>query len=155
MATSAVPAAIDALVVLLRTAPELAEVRIFDGPPVDDMAGPDFLAVGWQPDGEEAATVVQDFSSAGARTRDEGFNLLCWVESWTGDRAVSARRARAFELLATVEQVLRATESAPEAPTLNGTVLWSHLTNATLRQMFTQDGARVGIAFNVSCRARI
>ena len=155
MATSTVPAAIDALLVILRTAPELSGVRVFDGPPTDDMAGPDFVAVGWQPEGEEAPAITQDFNAAGARTRDEEFDLLCWAESWTGDRSVSARRVRAFELLAVVEQAIRASGAQPEAPTLGGVVLWSHLTGATLRQMFTQDGTRVGIAFTVSCRARI
>jgi hypothetical protein len=57
--------------------------------------------------------------------------------------------------LGVVEAELRATASNPEAPTLNGTVLWAHLTRASLRQYFTDQGARVALGFTVSCHARI
>lgn len=153
--TSTVPAAMDALYAILSSAPALSGVHVLDGPPVEDMSSADMLAVGWQPESEEAVQLDQDFNAAGARTRDEDFSILCWLESWTGDRSVAARRARAFELLAVVEGALRATDAEPEAPTLNGAVLWSGLTSASLRQSATNDGVRVGIAFAVTCRSRI
>jgi hypothetical protein len=156
MATSAVPAAIDALLAILRAAPALAGVDIVDGPPTGDMSAEDIVAVGWQPDGEEAAaSLVQEFAYAGARRRDEEFVISCWLESWTGDTDVRARRVRAFELLAVVEDAVRASDAAPEAPTLGGAVLWAHLTAGTLRQSSTDQGVRVGVAFSVACRARI
>jgi hypothetical protein len=155
MATSTVPAAVDALLAILRAAPALSGVTVLDGPPVEDMSAADLVAVGWQPDSEEAVQLDQDFNAAGARTRDEDFSILCWAESWTGDRSMSARRTRAFELIAVVEQAIRASDANPEAPTLSGTVLWAHLTSGTLRQTSTDQGVRAGVGFAVTCRARI
>ncbi|GAA2929840.1 hypothetical protein [Streptomyces enissocaesilis] len=155
MATSRVPAAIDALLAILRAAPALAEVTIIDGPPVGDMADADLVAVGWSPSAEAGAELAQDFASAGARTRDEDFTVTGWIESWSGDSDVAPRRTRAFALLAVVEDAIRATGPNPDAPTLNGAVLWAHLTRAQLQQFSTDQGIRAGLAFTVSCRARI
>ncbi|WP_406730895.1 hypothetical protein [Streptomyces sp. NBC_01794] len=155
MATSAVPGAIAALLAILRAAAELSDVQVLDGPPTGDMSAAEYVSVGWQPDGDESVQIVQDFNAAGARTRDEDFAILCWLDTWTGDSEVSARRVRAFELLAVVESAIRASGGSPAAPTLNGAVLWSHLTNAVLKQANTDQGVRAGIAFTVTCRARI
>lgn len=155
MATSTVPAAVDALLAILRAAPALSGVSVLDGPPIEDMSSADLLAVGWQPESEEAVQFQQDFNASGARTRDEDFSILCWAESWTGDRSMSARRTRAFELLAVVEQAIRASGASPEAPTLNSAVLWAHLTSGTLRQVSTDQGVRVGVGFAVTCHSRI
>jgi hypothetical protein len=155
MATSAIPAAIDALLEIVGAAPDLAGVQVIDGPPVGDMSEQDYLSIGWQPDSEEAVQMVQDFNAAGARTRDEDFTILCWLDTWTGDSDVKARRDRAFALLAVIEDAIRASGASPTAPTLNGTVLWAHLTGALLKQANTDQGTRAGIAFTVTCRARI
>lgn len=155
MATSAVPGAIDALLAILRAAPALSEVQVLDGPPVGDQSAHDYVAVGWQPDSEEAVQLEQTFNAAGARTRDEDFAILCWVDTWTGDSEVRARRLRAFELLGVIESAIRASGPNPTAPTLDGAVLWAHVTAGTLKQANTNDGVRAGIAFTVSCRARI
>jgi hypothetical protein len=155
MATSAVPGAITALLAILRADAGLSGVQVLDGPPVGDQSDQDYVAVGWQPDGEESVQIVQDFNAIGARTRDENFAILCWLDTWTGDSDVSARRARSFELLAVIENAIRATAGAPNAPTMSSSVLWAHLTNAVLKQANTDQGVRVGIAFAVTCRARI
>ncbi|MFG2589052.1 hypothetical protein [Streptomyces sp. NPDC048438] len=157
MATTAVPAAITALVQILSAAPALAGVTVVDGPPTTDMSEADFVAVGWNMGGDDqaAAESLQDFAYAGARARDEDFTISGWLESWTGDEDFAARRARAYELLAVLEGSLRATQAQPEAPTLLGTVLWAHLTRHRLQQQFTDSGARVGISWTVACRARI
>ena len=155
MATSAVPGAIGALLAILRADAGLSGVQVLDGPPVRDMADQDYVAVGWQPDGDESAQIAQDFASAGARTRDEDFAVSCWIDTWTGDSDMSTRRARAFALLAVVENAIRASGGSPMAPTLDGTVLWAHLTNAVLKQANTDQGVRAGIAFSITCRARI
>lgn len=154
MATSSVPRAIAAVVTILRAAPSLADIEVIDGPPVDDQSMADQVFIGWAPDGE-AAEFLQSFASAGARTRDENLTITGWLESWTGDDDIAARRERAFELLAAVENALRATDPTPTAPTLGGAVQWSEVTRGVLRQSYTEQGAHVGIAFTVSCRARI
>ena len=155
MATSAVPAAIDALLAILRAAPELAGVQIVDGPPVDDQSDADQLFVGYQPGEGEGASMVQDFAYAGARRREENGVINCWIDCWSGDADIRPRRQRAFELLAVVEDALRATDIVPEAPTLGGTVQWSQLAGGSLRQVQTDQGTRAGIGFTVTYLARI
>ncbi|MFE0875353.1 hypothetical protein ACFW4X_10795 [Streptomyces smyrnaeus] len=155
MATSRAGAAIDALLSILRAAPALADVAVVDGPPTQNLTKGKRLYVGWSPASDQAADITQSFASAGARRRDEDFSIACYLEVRSGDTDMAAKRASAFTLLAAVEDVLRATDSAPEAPTLDGTVLWSQLTAAGLDQDQTQNGALAGIPFTVTCRARI
>ncbi|WHM32447.1 hypothetical protein OH540_21325 [Streptomyces sp. BPPL-273] len=155
MALSALPGALTALLAILRAADGLHDVLVLDGPPVGDVSTAAFLAVGWSGGDEGAAEAQQDFNAAGARTRDEEFVITNVIDVWDGGEDFEALRAQAFEILGVVEQALRATEQAPQAPTLNGTVLWAHLTRMSLRQYFTDQGARVALGFTVSCHARI
>jgi hypothetical protein len=155
MATSAVPGAIAALLAILRAAPALSEVQVIDGPPTTDMADPDVVTVGWSPGGDQSALLTQEFNAAGARTRNEDFEIANAIDCWSGDRDFSAVRARAFELLGVVENAIRASGANPEAPTLNGAVLWAHLTQGSLQQSFTDQGARAVLGFTVTCHARI
>lgn len=154
MATSRVPAAVAALLTILRAAPALEGVRIIDGPEPTNLTAKDMVFVGWSPYAEAAVGLTQNFNAAGARTRDEDFQISCYAESRSGDKDMSLRRNRVFELVAVVEAALRATNDAPVAPTLNGTVLWAHLTAGNLQQV-QSEGALAGLAFTVSCRARI
>ncbi len=154
MATSRVPAAIDALLTILRASPALSAVSIMDGPPTTNLSDLDHIFVGYQPGAEAAVQLTQDFNSAGARTRDEDFGIACYAESRSGDTDMQARRARCFALVAAVEEALRATGAAPTAPTLNSTVLWAHLTTGNLLQGQAA-GAQAGVEFTVACRARI
>jgi len=155
MATSRVPAAIEALLAIWRAAPGLAGVQILDGPPTVDQAGADYLSVGWSPTSELAVEFVQEFNAAGARTRDEEFSILCFLDTWTGDTDVSARRTRAFALLAVCEESIRASSSNPTAPNLGGAVLWAEIASGSLMQTSTDQGVRAAIPFVVACRARI
>ncbi|MEU2062903.1 hypothetical protein [Streptomyces sp. NPDC013455] len=154
MLTSRVPAAVAALLDILRAAPALAGVRIVDGPEPTNATERDMVLVGWQPGADAAVALTQDFNAAGARTRDEEFTISCYAESRRGDKSMAAARARVFEVVGAVEAALRASDQAPEAPTLNGTVLWAHLTTGNLQQTVI-DGSLAGLAFTVSCRARI
>ncbi|MFD9306135.1 hypothetical protein ACFWCB_26360 [Streptomyces sp. NPDC060048] len=153
MQTSRVPAALDALLALLRAAEGLLKVRVLDGPPTTNLAG-DWLALGWQPGGDNAVSISQEFAGAGARQRDEAFDIHGYAESRGGGTDLAARRRRVFEIVGEVETVLRASGERPEAPTISGTVLWSQLTAGGLVQD-QADGALAGLAFTISCRARI
>lgn len=156
MATSRVPAAVAALLDILRAAPSLAgSVHIEDGPTAVNLTDNDRIYVGWQPSSESAVSLQQDFNAAGARTRDENFAIACYAESRAGDKDMSLRRDRVFDIFGAVETALRASEAFPEAPTLNGTVLWAHLTTGDLDQAQSSDGARAGLTFSVTCFARI
>lgn len=154
MATSAVPAAIAQLVSILRT-PAIADVDVIDGPPTNDVNTQDVICIGWTPEGDQAAELQQNFNAAGARTRDEDFAITGYIDCWSGDADFTIVRARVFALLGEVEQRIRATGPNPEAPTLNGAVLWAHLTHGVLRQSHTEQGARAALAFTVTCHARI
>ncbi|ARF75683.1 hypothetical protein B7C62_28075 [Kitasatospora albolonga] len=154
MATSAVPAAIDALLAILRAAPALGGVRVIDGPPGVNFTEKDRIYIGWSPASEQAVEIQQRFASAGARLRDEDAAITCYIETRRGDKDMSLRRSRAFEMLAAVETALRATGAAPAAPTLNGSVLWAELTAGSLVQV-QDNGAMSGLVFTVAYRARI
>lgn len=152
--TSRVPAAVDALLAIVQALPALADVRIVDGPTAVNLTDRNRIHIGWQPGAESAVSLQQQWNAAGARTRDEMFAIACYAESRGGDKDMSFRRAKVFEMVAAVEQGLRATNLAPEAPNLNGTVLWAELTTGDLLQS-TADGASAGLNFTVACRARI
>ena len=154
MMTSRVPAAVDALLAILRARSALAEVDIIDGPAAVNYTRLQRLYVGWQPGDESAVQLQQAFNAAGARTRDEAFTISCYAEARAGDKDMKARRDEVFALVGEVELALRATNDAPTAPTLNGTVLWAHLTAGDLTQT-QQQGSLAGLAFTVTCQARI
>ncbi|MER8004986.1 hypothetical protein [Streptomyces sp. NPDC094149] len=154
MITSRVPAAVDALLAILRAAPNLAEVDIIDGPAAINYTQLKRLYVGWNPSAESAVSLEQSFNGAGARTRDEAFAISCYAEARAGDKDMQARRTEVFALLGEVETALRATNTAPTAPTLNGTVLWAHLTAGDLSEV-QAEGSLAGLAFTVTCQARI
>ncbi|MFE2555970.1 hypothetical protein ACFXGT_08030 [Streptomyces sp. NPDC059352] len=154
MTTSAVPAAITALLDILRS-PPIDNVDVLDGPPTDDVQTQDLIVIGWSPEGDQAANLTQDWNAAGARTRDETFGISGWIDVWSGDTGFTAVRARAFELLGEVEQRIRATGPNPTAPTLNGAVLWAEMTAGALYQSHTDQGIRAALGFTVSCHARI
>lgn len=154
MSLSAVPAAIDALLTILRTDLDPNTLAVLDGPALNDVPQ-DVVFVGFQPGDAAAVNLEQTFAYAGARRRDEAFDIHGLIESRSGDTDMQARRARAFEILGLIETALRATDAEPTRPTLNDTVLWAHLTASDLMQDQTQDGAVVGLAWTISCRARI
>jgi hypothetical protein len=135
MMTSRVPAAVDALLAILQAAPALAEVAIVDGPVGVNLTQLQRIHVGWQPGADSAVTLEQSFNAAGARTRNEAFSISCYAEARAGDTDMQARRTEVFALVGSVETALRATNTAPTAPTLNGTVLWAHLTAGDLTQL--------------------
>ncbi|MFJ1808544.1 MULTISPECIES: hypothetical protein [unclassified Streptomyces] len=151
--TSRVPDAVDALVAVV-VALDLDDVRVVDGPDAVNATDRHRIHIGWSPSTESAVTLQQQWSGAGARTRDEEFVIACYAESRGGDKDMAFRRRKVFEMVAAIEQALRATNDAPEAPNLNGTVLWSELTTGDLVQSHAE-GAIAGLAFTIACRARI
>jgi hypothetical protein len=151
--TSRVPDAIDALVDIV-TGLGLEDVRVVDGPDAVNATERHRIHIGWSPAGEAAVTLQQQWNAAGARTRDEQFTIACYAESRGGDKDMKSRRRRVFEMVAAVEQAIRGRDAAPEAPSLNGAVLWCELAAGDLVQA-QAEGAIAGLAFTVACRARI
>ncbi|MCI3155539.1 hypothetical protein ELQ39_28105 [Streptomyces sp. GB4-14] len=154
MLTSRVPAAIDQLLVILRARPALDGVAIVDGPASVNATELRRIHIGWAPGADSAVALQQQFNGAGARTRDEAFDISGYAEARAGDKDMKARRDEVFALVGEIEQALRASNEAPEAPTLNGTVLWAHLTTGDLQQV-QAEGSLAGVTFTVTCQARI
>ncbi|MFF3643379.1 hypothetical protein [Streptomyces sp. NPDC002564] len=155
MTTSRAPAAIDALLAILAAAPKLEGVAVIDGPAATNYTNRRRLYVGWSPGADQAVELQQQFASAGARRRDEMFSVACYAEARAGDKDMAMRRAAVFDIVAVVEECLRGSDAAPEAPTLNGTVLWCEVATGNLVQEQNQDGSLAGLQFTVSCHARI
>jgi hypothetical protein len=154
MFTSRVPVAVDALLAILRARPELEGVAIVDGPPAVNLTQKRRIHIGWSPAGESSVSIQQQFNGAGARTRDEAFDISGYAEARSGDKDMAARRTEVFALVGEIEQALRASNTAPQAPTLNGAVLWAHLTTGDLLQS-QAEGSTAGLVFTVTCQARI
>jgi hypothetical protein len=154
MLTSRVPAAVDALLAILRAAPGLSAVAVLDGDPSVNFTDKRLIIIGAGGGDSPAVELSQDFASAGARNRDESFTIRCRAESSAGDQEISLQRTRVFELVGEVEIALRATDANPTAPTLGGVVQWAHVTAGDLVQNKTSGGLAV-LAFDVTCRARI
>lgn len=148
MATSTIPAAIDALVTLL--AAGLTGVSVHDGPAVTSDYT-DHLSVGYS--GRENPEVVSFEQTAagiqrGNHPRDEVFFVACLINS-TGEDVMRTRRARAFEILANVETVLRSNLS------LGGVVQTAQVADGSLLQDRDEDGMFAGLSFRIRCKSRI
>jgi hypothetical protein len=156
MATSAAPAAIDALLQILRDDSELNATRIFDGPtPSTNFTERDRIYIGWSPASDQAAEMQQTFASAGGRTRDENGAIACYIETRAGNTDMRERRLRIFSLFARIETALRSTNANPTAMDLGGVVQWADITAGSLDQDQTPNGAMAGLTFTVHFRARI
>jgi hypothetical protein len=153
MATSVVPALIDALVAAATTA--LPDVLVFDGIGVTDDPG-DFLMVGVEdPDIEGAAfsaDTKQDWAAVGTGApRDEQGDITCVALSWNGDGDPKAARDDAYAIAAALEDLLRDTP-ALGVPGL----LWTSFgTSSQLSQAQGPDGASALLVFRINFRARI
>lgn len=151
MATSAIPALIDALVLKLTNA--LPGIIVSDGIGNFGDTG-DFLMIGVDdPDKPDAATTAssqQAWASANHTTRDESGEITCAALSWNGDAGAKAARDAVFATCAAVENLLRQNPSL-DVPGL----LWtSYGTNTTLTQDQTTSATAM-VVFSVYFRARI
>lgn len=153
MATSVVPALIDALVTAARTT--LPDVLVFDGIGQTDDPG-DFLMIGVEdPDLEGAAfsaDTKQDWAAVGTGApRDESGEITCVALSWNGDGNPKSARDGAYAIAAAVEDLLRA-NAALGVPQL----LWTSFgSSSQLSQAQGSGGASALLVFRINFRARI
>lgn len=84
-------------------------VLVVDGLPVTKGRVNDLLVIGATSDEEETgASLTQEWHDLGAAaSRDEVVRIRCYVRSQVGDVDVVGTRARAFDVLAAVEALLR------------------------------------------------
>lgn len=150
--TSRVPALIAQLVAQLDAA---LDVQVFDGPAFGDDARASWLEIGVDdPEmsgsgGLTAASSRIKWAGLGAKSRDEEISVLCAAWAWTGEDRMSVPRATAYELVAAVEAALFAD------PSLGGVALFGGLSELTLRQGLTADGATVVVLFQVEAKVRL
>lgn len=152
MATSVVPAVIDALVAQATEA--LSDVKVYDGFGITDNPG-DFLMVGVDdPDTESAANSAnsqQEWPHVGHSTRDETGEITLVALSWNGKADAKVARDGAYAISAAVEDLLRTD------PTLGvAGVLWTSFgTSTELTQQQGEGGASALLVFKIAFMARI
>lgn len=155
MATSVLPAVIDALVTLADAA--LSSVEVYDGIGASNDPG-DFLMVGVEdPDIESAAfsADVQQERLAMAGARKEAGTVTCCALSWNGDASNAGQKAArdaAFATVAAVETILRTT-----SPTLgvSGVLKTEFGDRITVSQAQDASGASCMAIFSVAYLAQI
>lgn len=152
MATSVVPALIDALVSTFTSA--ITTARVYDGFGSTEDPG-DFLMVGVEdPDLEGsafAADVTQDWTNANTTARSESGDITCAALSWNGNTDQKAARDAVYAVLAAAETALRNNPSVGLA-----NVLWTSFgTNLQLSQNQTTTSALAMVIFRIHFEARI
>lgn len=153
MASSRVPALIDALVPALQASPDLATVKVVDGPLVSDSAAQEWVFVGY--DGDEdgdfaTATSQQEWAGLGAKKKNEEITLTCAILVQRGSTDVRGCRTRTYEVFAAVENTLRADPSLGfPTPTVCA------VTEHSFHQEQTADGIQGRLPFTVTCTTRI
>lgn len=147
---SAAPAAISALVSMLKTAPELtgAGTLILDGPEPYDGSPQAVIMV--------AAASNEDDTSAEQQLTDEGYggirdrestDIRCLLAVRYGDGGFAPVRNAAYTLLGAVRRAIIGD------PTLGQVVMTSSISGASLRQDMTDAGPRAQLRFTVTCDA--
>lgn len=154
MATSALPALINALVVNA-TAALGDDVAVYDGFGVTSELAEAALHVGVDDvnaDGAAfSANAFQQWANANHTARDEEGHVVCAASSWNGDGDAKAARDTAFATVATIETMLR-TDPAQGVATL----LWTSLgQRVSLSQWQDSAGATAVVVFTILYRARI
>lgn len=153
MATSRLPALIDALVDAFQASAALSAVRVVDGPLVTDSAAQEWLFVGY--DGDEqgdftTATTTQEWAGLGAKRKNEDIALTCAVLVQRGSTDVRSCRIRTFEIFAAVEDVLRADPALGfDTPTVCA------VTDNTFHTEQTSSGVQGRMPFTITCTTRI
>lgn len=155
MATSVVPALIDALVTNA-AAVVPANTLVFDGLGITADPGSSYLMVGVDDvdstDKAFAADSTQTWANANYTARDEEGHIVCAAVAWNGDGDQKAARDKAYAIAASVENMLRANPSQGVA-----NLLWSSFGS---RSQLSQDqqataGALAILVFRIHFRARI
>lgn len=152
MATSVVPALIDALLALANA--NLTDVLVLDGYGQTDDPG-DFLMIGIEdPDSDGAgfsADARQEWANANYTARDETGDITCVALSWNGDGDAKLARDTAYGITSALEDALRLTPSLG----VEG-LLWTGFGSTTqLSQAQGTGGASALLIFRISFRARI
>lgn len=152
MATSVVPALIDAMVSTFTSA--ITGATVYDGTGTSDDPG-DYLMIGVDdpdsPSPAVSADVQQQWANVNYLARDEVGEITCAALSWNGDGNTKAARDAVYAILAAVENALRSNPSLGLA-----NLLWTSFgTSQQLTQLQSDSGAMALVIFRVHFEARI
>lgn len=153
MTTSRIPDVIDVLVTRLDAAPTLDGVKVIDGPIVTNDPLHEAVYIGYDgdPEGDGAAVeFTQVWASIGQRARGETFSVTCAVVVWKGSTKVRPVRLRAFEVLAAIQDVVRADPSLGLPPP--SVVAFA---SGSVIQLQRQSGLECRIPFQIAVQTRI
>jgi hypothetical protein len=143
MAATRVIDAVNALNTTLRAA---LTVPVLDGPGLSESSMPVYVVVGHDddPDSNEAAAYLQDFTSMESESRIERGQVSCLIVAWYGSSDMAVLRTTAQATATAVDTALRAD------PTLGGVVGRAEYgTSGVLRQESNEDGLAVRLTFTV------
>lgn len=154
--TTRVDAAILATVAALEAGTTATLATVVDGPFLtgDDPETAVYVGYDGDPEGDFNATEnwAQDWAGLGAQRKNETFDIVGCVISWSGDVSVPERRATALAVLAAVESDLRAAANIGlglPAPTV---AAWA---SGQLFQEQGPKGLQARIPFSISVQTRI
>ena len=148
MSSSLIPSCIDALVALLDP---LLSIEVYDGP-VQQNLPKQALLIGATADTEGAVVEFeQDWAGLGHVSRNETFEIPCFLFVRDGSNELSTFRTEVFGSFAIIEAALRAN------PTLGiaTNTIRAHITGTVYSQPRTPDGVVCSIRFIVNVEGRI
>lgn len=148
MATSRLPATIDALVTTFTA----AGIKTWDGAFVTgDYTDAVFVGYDGDPDGDyQTADMNQDWAGIGAKKRDEEFDVICAAVAKSGSTSIKTARDAAIALFSLVENTLRADPSLGFSPPYVAEVKPTGLFTEP-----TSDGLQARLVFTVHVKTRI
>lgn len=141
---TAVPAAFDGVLAILKATPALAKVLIIDEPWVDRPSAKDVIVIGWLP--EETGIVDWTEDLAGLGSYSETFDIQGLVSSFSGSTTLKPLRDRCDFLLETVRAAVHA------HPTLNGAVSKARVVAQRMSLFENNMGAAVDTDFTIRCQ---
>lgn len=143
--STAVPGAIDALVQLAQTAPELEGVVVRDGPMLDNNAEPRVLYIGWTGGTEDVDVEVQvSEEGAGGNPDREQTVIRCTAHAIDGAADIPTARRAAYDMVSGLGAAIDSNRS------LNKTVMRAAIGNHSLTQQQTNKGAEAVVTFEVN-----
>ena len=155
MATSVVPALIDALVTQITAA--LPNVRVYDGFGVSDDPG-DYLMVGVEDpesnNGEAARADEEQATFGTTRPRQESGVIHMAALSWNGNGDQKAARDAAYATAAAVANTLRP-NAAPDVLGVTGLLGVGYGASTALEQAQDEFGAKAALRFDIAFKAFI
>ena len=104
---SVLPAVLAALVSELSTAPALSDVRVFDGPPYEDVSDLTFITVGASLTGATPPVVLAQVP-AGLRSTEDAFDITSGLSVFRGDTNITECRSTADQYFEGIRGVVLA-----------------------------------------------